>query len=131
MYSDEKVLIGKAGTQKCEMLRGYLASYGIDIVTIHNKSTCSTGCSTELEIWAHVADTAQIETLLKELYQNEMRESGYDTQLLNAVYDPEAHEATCPACATVFATTYSECPECGLAFGEPSAKKSNCASGKC
>lgn len=131
MHSDEKVLLGKASLQKCEIMRRHLSNHGIEIVTIHNKITCSSGCSTELEIWGHAGDTAQIETLLKDLYEKEIRDHGYDTKLLNAVYDPSAHEAICPACATVFSTSHSECPDCGLAFSEPVAKKSHCASGKC
>lgn len=131
MHSDEKVFFGKASIQKCELMRQYLFGHGIEIATIHNKTTCSSGCSTELEIWVHAADTAQIDALLKDLYQKEMRDCGYDTELLNAVFDPNASEATCPACATVFSTTHTECPECGLAFGEPVAKKSDCASGTC
>lgn len=131
MHSEEKILLGKANAQKCEMMRHYLAGHGIEIATIHNKITCSSGCSTELEIWAHAADADQIDALLKELYQQEMRDHGYNADLLNAVYDPTAEEATCPACGIVFSTSHRECPECGLGFGEPIVKKSACASGKC
>lgn len=131
MDSNEKVLLGKASRQQCDAMSQYLSRHGIEIVTIHNKITCTSGCSTELEIWANPTDVAHIGTLLNDLYHKEMGDSGYDTSLLNSVYDPNASEATCPACATVFSTDHQECPDCGLAFSTPQTKKFNCSSGKC
>jgi len=34
-----------------------------------------------------------------------------------AVFDPEAGEATCPACGCTFSTSITTCPDCGLCLG--------------
>ena len=35
----------------------------------------------------------------------------------DVVFNPQAGEATCPACGHAFPTTETTCPDCGLSFG--------------
>ena len=35
----------------------------------------------------------------------------------DAVFNPQASEAQCPACGHAFPTTQTSCPDCGLSFG--------------
>ena len=41
----------------------------------------------------------------------------YDKFNVDAVFNPEAREACCPACGHSFPTTETSCPDCGLSFG--------------
>ena len=41
----------------------------------------------------------------------------YDHSTADAVFNPEAGEACCPACGNCFPTTETTCPDCGLSFG--------------
>ncbi|KPK00651.1 MAG: hypothetical protein AMJ60_00500 [Desulfobacterales bacterium SG8_35] len=41
----------------------------------------------------------------------------YDQAHADAVYNPAAGEACCPACGHLFPTTEKTCPDCGLNFG--------------
>jgi len=40
----------------------------------------------------------------------------HDACSVDAVYNPEAGEALCPACGCRFSTNLAECPDCGLCF---------------
>ena len=35
----------------------------------------------------------------------------------DAIFNPQASEAQCPACGHLFSTTHTKCPDCGLSFG--------------
>lgn len=41
----------------------------------------------------------------------------YDRSKADAIFNPEAGEACCPACGHTFPTTEKACPDCGLNFG--------------
>jgi hypothetical protein len=41
----------------------------------------------------------------------------HDHPNADAVFNPEAGEACCPACGHCFPTTETTCPDCGLSFG--------------
>jgi hypothetical protein len=122
MSDVSKVCIGKAPQKDAEQLRSVLASLGIEVATIMNPASCTSGsCGVQLEMWAHPEDVASIERILKERWQHSLAGHGheYDHALAEQIFDPTAEAATCPACATVFATTHAECPECGLYFAAP------------
>jgi hypothetical protein len=112
----EKVLLGKTPQADAERLKTLLAGQGIDVLTLHNPSSCNSGCSVELEVWAHPEDVPAVQQLLAGQWHKAMAEMGYDPKLAEQVFDPGAESATCPACATVFAPTLGECPDCGLQF---------------
>jgi ribosomal protein S27E len=128
---DAKVLIGKASAQQSQHLENVLSQHGIEVVTIHNKMTCQSGCSTELEIWANPNDLAQISQILNDRHSEELRDLNYDPKLLHAVYDDTKTHATCPACGHEFETCNTECPDCGLVFAAPMGGGGKCSSGSC
>lgn len=125
MDAAAKVLLGKASQADAERLRAKVAQQGISLALVHNAVTCKSGCGIQLEIWAHPADLDGIKELLAAEWQATAASLGYDPALAEAVYDPDAAEATCPACATVFATTLTECPDCGLHFSGPADASSS------
>ncbi|MEY4630097.1 MAG: hypothetical protein RIQ81_217 [Pseudomonadota bacterium] len=111
-----KVLLGILPARAAEILRGKLARSGIDIACMTNHSTCTTGCSPSMEVWAHPEDAHAIRDLIEKDRIKELESMGADLNLLDKVFDPTQPEATCPACGTQFATAKAECPECGLHF---------------
>jgi hypothetical protein len=116
MSPDDKVLLAVLGVRDAEMLASRLGAQGINIATIYNHSTCTTGCSPSKEIWAHVDDVPVIKRCIQEERLAMLNEMGVNLEQIEKVYDPSQGEATCPACGTCFLTAHEACPECGLQF---------------
>lgn len=124
MNETAKVIIGKASRAEAEALRSRVANHGISLALVHNASTCSSGCSTQLEIWAHPDDIASIHEIVNADWHSAVVSNGYDPQLASAVFDSGAAVVTCPACANVFTPSFPECPDCGLQFLPPAESAS-------
>jgi hypothetical protein len=99
-----------------QRIKHALGREGFEIAVIHNRLTCSKGCSTDVEVWAAKADAEDIMLALKSQRYSEWISNGYDPSLADSVFDAEAPEATCPACGTVFLPKLGKCPDCGLCF---------------
>lgn len=113
----EKVLIGTIELAEAKRLRGILAERGVEVDLVSDPSTCSSGkCGTTVEVWITESDVANFKALLAEERAELLNGLDVDQSRLNAVFDDQNAEATCPACGHVFATTHVECPECGLGF---------------
>ena len=116
MESPAKVLLGTLGVTEAQQLKNSLAKHGFEIAVVHNHASCKTGCSPQVEVWANSEDASDILQTISAKQRSEWASNGYDVALADNVYNPEAAEATCPACGTTFATTLTTCPECGLCF---------------
>ncbi len=116
MTDTAKICLGKASQLEAEQFKSLMAKSSIEVALVHNASTCSKGCSIQLEIWAHPDDLPAIQETLTTNKIKSFEDQHYNPDLLDAVFDPEAEIATCPACATSFKTSHAECPECGLRF---------------
>ena len=123
-----KVLLGKASLLEAQTLKSRLARAEIEVALIHNGSTCTSGCQVQVEIWAHPDDTAEIARLMADEHRRVLSDMGYDITLADAVFDPAAATATCPACAATFPTTSTCCPECDLHFDVPDPESGGCGS---
>ena len=117
MSDVEKTMVGILPAREAELLRSKLARAGIDVACIYNHSTCTTGCSPSMELWAHPDDVGSIRQFVEDSRAQIMKELGADLSIINEVFDSSKPEATCPACGTLFKTTNVQCPECGLQFG--------------
>jgi hypothetical protein len=133
MSDAAKIMVGTLGAREAEHLRSTMAREGIEVLTVHNKMTCSSGCSTTLEVWVHPEDLGDIQRLMSEARQRDLADLGANPELLEQVFDPEQATAVCPACGTRFDTSADECPDCGLGFALPAGtpRKSGCSSGNC
>jgi hypothetical protein len=133
MSSDAKIMVGTLGLRDAEHLRARMSREGIEILTVHNRATCTSGCSTTVEVWVHPADLSDIQRLMAEARQKELEGLGADPQLIDQVYDPDQATAVCPACGTEFETSSDACPDCGLGFALPpgATAKRGCGSGGC
>lgn len=121
MNDTAKVLLGKAEIKSAELMRAKLQKQGIAVALVHNEVSCGKGCAVQVEVWAHPDDLPAISQIMQAERNQTFAEMGYDASLAEHVFDREAASAVCPACGTNFATTHSECPECGLCFEAPEA----------
>lgn len=119
-----KVLLGKLEVKAAEGLRAKLNKLGIHVLLIHNEVTCGRGCAVQVEVWAHPNDLAVIKNTLDTERLKMFEDMGYDPKLAEAVFNPDAPTAICPACGTSFETSRTECPECGLCFESPEVRPS-------
>lgn len=88
----------------------------VEIILNHNEQTCTRGCAVTVEVICWDKDVEQVMTVLKSDYEKQLEGHEVNWEAMNAVFDPNAEEATCPACGTKFAVAGTECPECGLCF---------------
>ena len=115
----DKVLLGTAEYNEAQRIKSLLAEKDIVIETMHNPSSCTSGCKVTLEVWASSADLPEISKFFQKERNNLMAGLDYNEEQINQVFDPSLDNATCPACGTEFSTTKSECPDCGLVFSIP------------
>jgi len=114
---DAKVMLGTMPMREGEILRDRLAGVGVTVALAVNHASCTTGCAPSYEVWVHPEDMPEVRSFMLADRAAKLADLGVDPAALDAVFDPSQAEATCPACGTVFPTTSSECPECGLGFG--------------
>ena len=120
MSDQDKVPIGGANIHEAERIRGRLGAIGIAVELAVSPGDCNSGgCGIRAEIWASQADLPRIASFFAEERRRQEAGLSYDPEVIAQVFDVDAAEATCPACATRFATTQRECPDCGLSFAIP------------
>lgn len=119
MSTDEKILLGTAPVVVANRYKDLAAQRDITIELAYNASTCKTGCSHTMEVWANKQDLEAVMALMATEAQRNFSGLEFDPEVVGQVFDPEKEEAQCPACGTVFATSASECPDCGLGFAVP------------
>lgn len=119
MHSNGKILLGTAPVVIANRYRDLLSEKSIKIDLAYNNSTCKTGCSHTMEMWAEEGDLATVVEFIKSENKRNFEGLDFDPEVINQVFDSSREEAQCPACATVFPTSASECPDCGLGFSIP------------
>ena len=70
-----------------------------------------------MELWACPEDIPAIQELMREEEARNRQGLNYDPEQAAQVFDPSKDTAVCPACGTEFATSSTECPDCGLVIG--------------
>ena len=114
--STEKVLLGTAPVVIANRYRDLLATESIDIALAYNASTCKTGCSHTMEIWAEAKDVEHVVAFIQKDSSRNFAGLEFDPSVVTQVFDTSKDEAQCPACGTLFKTSATECPDCGLGF---------------
>src|SRR5688500_3065901 len=110
----EEILLGVMDLQEAKNHQIRLKEQGIVLNIKSNGKTCTTGCKVTVEVWGFEKDT---ETLMKHFRGDYMKHvAGHEPnfELLSQVFDSSAAEAVCQACGAKFATSCTECPDCGL-----------------
>ena len=114
--SEEFLPLLVMGIDEAKAFQKKMQSRGVEIALNHSDQTCTRGCRVTLEVCGRRDDIPAIKEELDKDYATLLEGHDYDTRLLNEVFDPSADSAVCPACGCKFATTSSECPDCGLMF---------------
>jgi hypothetical protein len=75
------------------------------------------GCrGAELVLQVRECDLPEVLEIMEQEYRRSTGLTEHDTRFSDAVYDPGADEAVCPACGHRFSTALTACPDCGLCF---------------
>lgn len=119
MNANGKILLGTAPVVIANRYRDLLKDQSIEIDLAYNESTCKTGCSHTMEMWADEADLPTVIEFIRSENKKNFEGLDFDPELVNQVFDSSKSEAQCPACGTVFPTSASTCPDCGLGFAIP------------
>ena len=116
MLTESQVKVGVLELKQAEYMRSCLRKKEVELTLIHNSQSCNGGCNMNVELWAEAKDVEAISREFAEQRQKTMAGLEFDPHIINQVLDPSQENAICPACATSFASTLSECPDCGLGF---------------
>jgi len=113
----EPLRIAVLPLQDAKDLQNDLAKQNIEIVLNHNDQTCNRGCSITVEVLGFEKDMPIIAKTYQENFQKLTEGHEVNWEVASAVFDTSKDLATCPACGHEFATTNTECPDCGLCLG--------------
>lgn len=113
----DKQIFAILPTRDAEWLQARLAKEGIEVASVYNQQTCTSGCSPSKEVWVHPQDVDSIQRIIVGDRLKTLEDLGADVRLLNQVFDDTKTHATCPACGFSFETKNLSCPDCGLSFG--------------
>ena len=111
------IALGTLGLNEAKDLRGKCEKQGIELVLNHNEASCTRGCAVTVEVLINPQDIEVFSKIQGEEYAKMLEGMDVNLEQINSVYDENSAEATCPACGTIFSTSQTECPDCGLNFG--------------
>ena len=95
-----------------------LSRLGIKVELKTNGHTCTTGCKVTVEVWGENSDEEKLSQYFREDYLKHVRGNGPVFEHMAEVFDPAKEEVICQACGKSFSPRVSECPECGLYYGQ-------------
>lgn len=113
----ELIRMGVMALNEAKQFQKECSEKGIELVLNHDDQTCTRGCAITVEIHGQEKDLPVIQKIFSERYAKLLEGHDINIDQMNAVYDPNLENATCPACGTQFSTSSTECPECGLCLG--------------
>lgn len=115
---DELVDIRKGAVLEIKQVQALLKRQGFPTLIAGDSQSCGKGCcGTEVLLRARRSDIEEIFAIFQKEHISNTSLHEHDMSLVEAVFNPSAQEATCPACGSCFATQHMSCPECGLNFG--------------
>lgn len=113
----EKVKIGVLALQEAKNLVNQMAKQAVEVFLDHNEATCTRGCAVTVEVLAWEKDLPAIKAVLDRNFSQLAQGHEFDPEVAGSVYDTSKENAICPACGFEFATSNTECPDCGLVLG--------------
>lgn len=115
---EEMVVVQRGPLGDLRQLETLLGEERIPVRITAEEGGCKKGCGPPnflLEVRKDdVPDAARI---VEQEYRRMTGLDDHEPVAVDAVFNPEAEETTCPACGFRFPPTSSECPDCGLSFG--------------
>lgn len=114
---DELVDIIKGKIINVKSVQVLLSREGIPSLIAGDSASCGKGCGgTDVRLQVRTTDLPEVMAVLVREHVQTTGLTDHDTSYADAVYDPDAGAATCPACGCTFSTESKTCPDCGLCF---------------
>ncbi|MEJ2690900.1 MAG: hypothetical protein P8130_13335 [Deltaproteobacteria bacterium] len=114
---DDIVAIHHAGIGEIRRLEELLAAENIAVLIVGDDQSCGGGCcpgSFYLNVLRE--DALDAIRIIDQEFDRTTGFSDHDISNAEAVFNPAALVAKCPACGASFTPDGPECPECGLCF---------------
>lgn len=114
---DQLVVIERGPLADLRQLQELLEADGIASRLIGEDRSCSGGCcGPTVLLQVRPEEAADALQVLAAEHQRTTALDQHRNDYGDAIFNPSAPEATCPACGASFSTASLECPDCGLSF---------------
>ena len=121
---DDLVRIRRGTLPDMQLLSGMLGGERIGTLLVGDMSTCgkdrfgnTLAVPTSYDLLVKKDDGMEALNIIEDEHRRTTGLEQYDHSNADSIYNPEASEASCPACGHSFPTTETACPDCGLSFG--------------
>ncbi|HIJ91743.1 MAG: hypothetical protein OEV89_13775 [Desulfobulbaceae bacterium] len=115
---DHLVVIFQGSLADLKHLKGLLEVEQIGAMISKEAGGCASGgCAPKFQLQVRQEEVRDALQVLAEEHRRATVLAEHDATHVEAVFNPEAEEAICPACGFAFATNTTTCPDCGLCFG--------------
>lgn len=114
---DNLVVIFQAPLADLKHLMDLLEADQLAAMISKDDKGCGGGCTPNFLLLVREEEARDALEILAEEHRRATVLAEHDATHAEAVFNPEAEKAVCPACGFAFATTTTTCPDCGLCFG--------------
>lgn len=115
---DDLVTIHKAPLKDIKPLEAQLTRENIGFLLVGDEHGCGKGCCpSNFELRVRREEARDAFLVLEQEHQRSTGLASHNHEIEDHGFNPEAGEATCPACGYRFSTATTTCPDCGLCFG--------------
>jgi hypothetical protein len=115
---DDLVVIRRGGLSDMRHLADLLDKEKIGSLIIGDEKTCGQSCCPSVyDLSIRREDAMDAIQMIEEDHKRATGLAYHDNADDDAVFNPQAGAAKCPACGHTFPTTQTTCPDCGLSFG--------------
>ncbi|MCF6290798.1 MAG: hypothetical protein L3J03_07375 [Desulfobacterales bacterium] len=117
---DNLVSLRSGPLAEIKYLEGLLQAKRIATLIVADDDSCGQGCcASSFYLQARQEDAREAQAVLNRDFRASTGLDAHDISHSDALFNPRAGAATCPACGFVFATTTTtaNCPDCGLCLG--------------
>jgi hypothetical protein len=115
---DDLVALRRGPLSEMRHLAALLNNQNIGTLLAGDETNCSKSCCPSVyDLLVKREDGMEALHIIEEEHRRTTGLERHDHSHADAVFDPAAGEACCPACGHSFPTTETACPDCGLSFG--------------
>ncbi|MCK9296782.1 MAG: hypothetical protein M0P70_17090 [Desulfobulbaceae bacterium] len=115
---EDIVAIHKGQLNEIRAMEKELQAENIGYLITGEGSSCKKGCCpTTFYLQVRRQDAPDAFAVVQAHIERTTALNHHDLSTCDAVFNPEARQATCPACGFEFQTNTTVCPDCGLCFG--------------